>query len=70
MSEPTGMTAGSDFMGIVLMSTVAAIDGCPWVQKDKTVEIAEAVAEMVADAVAEVDSFILPNGEHWRREQR
>jgi hypothetical protein len=59
----TGETSRSDFYGIVLNAAVAAMDGCPWVEKGRVLEIADAIAETVTDRSAQVDSLMLPDGE-------
>ncbi len=63
----TGATEGSDFAGIVAMSAVAAMDGCPWVEKGHLRELSSAIAEIVVGRVSEVESFVLPTGEMWAR---
>lgn len=71
MDERTGMTERSDFAGIVMSAAWAAMDRCPWVQKGREAEIAEAVAETVADRIGQVDSVLLPDGQVFaaRRQQ-
>ena len=59
----TGETSRSDFYGIVLNAAVAAMDGCPWIEKGRVLQIAEGIAESVTDRVAQVDSITLPGGE-------
>lgn len=62
-------TAGADFYGIVLNAAVAAMDGCPWVEKGRVLQIADGIAETVTDRVAQVDSLRLPDGSPERRGQ-
>ncbi len=63
----SGETEGSDFSGIVAMAAVAALDGCPWVEKGNLWELSSAIAEIVVSRVSEVDSFYLPDGDRWNR---
>lgn len=50
-----------DFFGAVFHAAVAAMDGCPWVDRKHVLEIAEGVAETVTDRIEQVESFFLPD---------
>lgn len=63
-----GATEGSDLAGIVAMAAVAAMDGCPWVEKGHLWELSSAITEIVVSRVSEVDSFHLPDGDRWNRQ--
>lgn len=65
----TGETENSDFQGIVFNAAVAAIDGCPWVEKGRVLQVAEGIAETVADRIRQADSFLLPDGQRYVRDQ-
>lgn len=57
----SGETEQSDFAGLVAMATVAALDGCPWVEKGHLWELSSTVAALAAERASEVDSLLLPN---------
>lgn len=59
------LTYNSDFYGIVLNAAVAAMDGCPWVEKGRVLQVADGIAETVADRIGQVDSFLLPDGRRY-----
>ncbi len=61
----SGETDNADFMGLVLNAAVAAMSGCPWIEKGRILQVAEGIAEVVVDRVEQVDSFHLPNGAVW-----
>lgn len=58
-------TVGPTIDGIVLNAAVAAMDGCPWVDKGHVVQVADGIAETVADRIGQVDSFLLPDGQPY-----
>lgn len=64
----TGETENSDFYGIVLNAAVAAMDGCPWVEKGRGLQVADGIAETVADRIGQVDSFLLPDEQRFVRD--
>ena len=47
-NELSGETEQSDFAGLVAMATVAALDGCPWVEKGHLWELSSTVAALAA----------------------
>lgn len=61
----SGETANSDFYGIVLNAAVAAMDGCPWIEKGRVLQIADGIAETVTDRLAHIESVDLPNGQRF-----
>ena len=56
----SGETEQSDFAGLVAMATVAALDGCPWVEKGHLWELSSTVAARTLRS-QRVDSLLLPN---------
>lgn len=63
----TGETEQTDFSGLVVMATVAALDGCPWVTKGHLWDLSSAVAALVVERASEVNSLLLPNGSLLRK---
>lgn len=70
MNKYLSETSNSDFFGITLSAAVAAMEGCPWIEKGRVLQIAEGIAEVVTDRLAQVDSVYLPSGQAYSSQQR
>lgn len=56
-----------DFRGLVMSAVLSVLDGSPFIEKMRTLEICEDAADEAVYRVSEVDGFLLPSGDQFIR---